>query len=523
MPSDDTLLFKTIRDISGGLNTRQNASILQDNQMTVLYNVDIGIAGESSKRRGSVRAGTADVSNADIVCLHTYMRQGYSDSLLCYEDTNVKEWTGSGAWSAAIKADFTAAQTDVGIISAKEKSLVPDDIVIVSNGTDAPFRLHKDSGGVWAEQSLGVGATSPPKSTVMAWFGNRVWFLKNDLLYFSDAYDDDYATSFTSTNAYRVPVGTERKLLPTRDMGLIVMGEEAVWSLVPTTAGYADPTAVQPEPILLDIGIASKKGAVVGADDIYFFAHDGLRGLKRTQQDKLQSGQSYPISYRLKDEFERISWANIANLSMLYWDNKIIVSVPTSATAYDTWIYYPAIDSFFIITGWKPLCWEKFRVDNKENSYYGMDSDGIVYQAFTGYTDEGTSNTNGTAITYQEEGKEETLGQPLVKKNGGEIEIKASATGDYDLAISISIDGSDYQSLGTINLKSGAVDISGTVTLPFTLTELDIVAKKFHLDSYGAWKTIRLKIVHNATNGSDDIKIFERSIMAYQEEYESED
>ncbi len=42
------------------------------------------------------------------------------------------------------------------------------------------------------------GATSPPITTVMEWYGNRIWCLKNDLLYWSDAYDSDYSTAFNS-------------------------------------------------------------------------------------------------------------------------------------------------------------------------------------------------------------------------------------------------------------------------------------------------------------------------------------
>jgi len=52
--------------------------------------------------------------------------------------------------------------------------------------------------------------------------------------------------------------------------------------------------------LITNMGVVSKKGAVAYGDNIYFFAQDGFRELKRTIQDKLQIGITYPISYRLK-------------------------------------------------------------------------------------------------------------------------------------------------------------------------------------------------------------------------------
>jgi hypothetical protein len=512
---DDSTIPVIRRDLSGGVNNRQSGSLIGENQMTVLYNVDIGVVGQSSKRLGSVLIGN-DVGNNTILGLMNFQIQGEDDQLIAYEGTTAWKWTGSGNW-ASLKADFTAS-TEVGMCLGKESGLTPDDVIIVQNGVDHAFRLDTD--GNWQDLGVtaGTGSDSPPISTVMCWYGNRFWVLKNDLLYFSDAYAADYAVAWdTVSNVYRIPVGKEMGICATRDTGIVVMGEDAIWGIAPTVVPAATD---KPEPLITNHGVVSKGGWCQAGDDIYYFAQDGFRALKRTLQDKLQSGVEFPISYPLKDQYEKIAWGYIDRLTMKYFDNKIFINVPTSSTEFDTWVYYTALKCFVIFQGWSPRCWETYKIVNKEYLYYGKQGNSVVYQAMYGYTDEGTTTTNGTAITYQEEGRNEDMGQPLVEKIGGEIEIKALATGDYNVAVSVSLDGSAYQSLGTLNLSGD--DLTLPLALPFTLNDLDEIKDKFHLDSFGNWRNIKLKLVHAATNGTDDITIYERNIVTFPEIYANE-
>jgi hypothetical protein len=514
---DDTQLYVVRRDLSGGINSRQHGSLIGENQVTVLYNADIGTAGQSSKRPGSVLIGN-DVSNNTFMDLHNYERQGYSDSLIAYDDTVLWEWLGSGNWSAVGVGTFTTGQTDVGIVSVKESAKVPDDVFIAQNGVDNAQRFHKDSSDVWAVEDLLNTNTSPPLTTVMCWYGNRLWCLKNDILNYSSAYPATYSNAFDrTTNAFRVPVGAERGLSPTRDTGILVLGENAIWGLAPTaTPAVTD----KPQPLVTDHGVVSKKGWVNVGDDLFYFAQDGFRALKRTIQDKLQTGQTVPLSYYLKDEFARISWGYIERLMMEYFDNKIFISVPTGANTFDVWVYYPAGQSFMIITGWSPRCWAKYKVSGQEYLYYGKHGDGVAYRAWYGYTDEGTTTTNGTAINYQEEGRKEDLGQPLVRKAGGTLKIKAISSGNYTLTVYASIDDQPYNTLGTMALIGNAPTLP--IALPFTLASGNIITEEFPLDSLGEFNQIRVKIQHNAVNGSDDITILEREIISYQIGYQDE-
>lgn len=361
---DDERLFVSRQDMSGGINSKMHGAKIADNQATNLINVDIGVPGQRSKRPGSVLV-TSYLSNGTIIGIHNYVIQGATDQLLAYAGTTLQAWAGSGAWSN-YKTDFDASVTTVGFCNAKESGLSPDDVVLVGNRVDNVFRFSSDG----TPQDLGNTNTSPPKTDVMTWYRNRVWALLNDLLYYSTAYPADYSAAFDRTsNAFRMPVGEEKALVATREMGIVAFGSEAVWALAPSAT--PDASTDKPEPLIPNMGAVSTNGVVEAGDDIYFFASDGLRALKRTIQDKLQTGTSYPLSFQLKDEFERINWAYASKIAMEYYDNKIFISVPTGVSSVDTWVYYPITQGFTVIQGWNARTWTTYRLNGQVNLYYG--------------------------------------------------------------------------------------------------------------------------------------------------------
>ena len=510
---DDQRLPLERLDLSGGQNTRQQANIIKETQAVELTNMDITIPGQRQKRPGSIKIGD-DIGNDDIVLLREFPIQGATDQLLAYHGTKVEKWSGTGNW-VELKTDFTVAQTDVSIIAGKESGLIPDDVVIVQNGTDNAFRIDTDGN----EQDLGDTNTSPPLTTVGAWFRNRFWYLKNDLAYYSDAYDDDYSGAFDRTlNAFRIPVGVERAIVPTRDLGLVFMGVNSIWALNPSSTPAATD---KPEVLTEFVGCVSKKGWETVGDDIYFFAQDGLRELRRTVQDKVQTGDSYPISFPLKEQFDAISWGNIGNLTMKYFNNKLFIAVPTGATTYDTWVYYPSYNAFTVMKGVHPTAMETYSVSGEENFYYAGQGNGQVFQGWIGTTDEGATTTTGTAISMIEQGREEDFGQKFIKKVGGEFEVSASAVnGSISLTVSAKVDGGGWIELNTMDLQSDTLPVL-PVLLPFDLADDLRVRKKFHLDSLGAYRVIQFKI-ENAQKNTEEIKIFGTRIVAFPEEYQSE-
>jgi len=510
LPSTDDKRLQIIRrDITGGQNTRKQATHLEENELALLQNVDIGISGERLKRKGALQVGITFGTKA-CVSLDNFVVDGEIDQLLVVDGTYLRKWAGSSNFSN-VKTDFTDT-TYASMTHFKESGLSPDDVMLIQNETDNAFRVDSDGN----MQDLGDTNTSPPKTLVNVWFNNRMWGLKDDLLYFSDAYAADYSGAFDrTTNAFRIPVGEERGLIPTRDLGLIIFGQNAVWALSPSLV--PDPTTDKPQPIDISRGCVAYKTVAQVGEDIMYLSQDGVRSLRRTIQDKLQGGASFPISYNLKDEYENISWNYIKKATAIYYDNKLFIALPVKSAKYNNrvWVYYPAYGTWTVITGWNVGDFAKYIVNGEERLYYADAVTGKVYQAWTNYTD------NGTAIEYIEEGRGEDFGLPLHKKVGGEIEIEvAAAGGDYDITVEAAIDGSEYQELGTINLTS---DTAPTlpVDLPFKLSENYMIVEKFHLDNLEAFRTISFRLSNDSAN-TTEIKVYGHNVVTYLEEYEGE-
>lgn len=503
--TDDKEVYVIRRDYSAGQNNRVFGSNIADNQATVLTNVDLGTPSQRSKRPGLTLV--EDLSNNAGLGIFGFEPDGGTNVLVAVEGTTLWTWPATGSFTSR-KTDFTTSLLP-GILKIGESG--EGDVFVIGNGTDNWFRFAPSNYS--SPQDLGNTNTSPPRSKVGLYYANRFWVLSANGLYWSDAFDDDYSGAFDrTTNYYRIPVGTERALVGLRDTGILVFGQDSVWGISPSTT----PAATDLPGKIIDYGCVNGRTVAQVGDDVLFLASDGVRGVFRSQQDKLQAGASYPLSYVLKDEVESLNWAQISKASAIFWDNKYFISVPVdaSATCNEVWVYFPATQGWMVISGWNVAGWTTMRVDGQQLLYAIDSTDGKVYQAWTGYSD------NSTAIDYVEESRKEDFGQPLVKKLGGVLKIKALSSGDYNLSVYASVDDDDYTLLGTMSLAGNAPVLP--IALPFSLAASNVVEEQFHLDSLGEFYQIRTKIEHNATNGSDPITIYETNMTAYVSAYQSE-
>lgn len=507
MPKDDKQLFVIRRDISGGVNNRQQGSNISENQMTVLKNIDIGVRGEAKKRPGITLVENLG-SNIGYGLFGFEPANG-TDELMAIEGTNLKGWVGSGAFITR-KSDFVQG-TISKMLKAGEES--ENDVLLIKINGNNWFRMLQNHTFQDLGSTAGTGSDSPVDSDVALFFRNRLWILKDNQLFYSEPFPPDYAVAFdTVAGWYRIPVGEERSLIAIRDQGIVVMGSEETWAVNPSIV----PDATDKPEKLLEIGTVSKKTAVQVGDDIYFLAKDGVRGLFRTIQDKVQSGESFPLSFVLKEETESIHWARISKATAVFFDNKYFLSLPvdSSETNNEVWIFYPALQAWVIVSGWYVADWAKIQINGEERLYAIDSRNGKVYRAWNGSSD------NGSAIDYDEQGRKEDFGQPLVTKSGGEVKIKAFSSGNYDLTIQASIDDQDWITLGVMNLTGNAPILP--VPLPFVLADTNIITETFHLDALGPFNQFRLRIRHNDLNSNDEIRIFERQIITFADEYQSE-
>lgn len=504
---DDVPDFIVKRDLSGGVNTRQHEQMIQDNQAVLLQNILIDTAGTRQLRSGQTRIDNSYPSVASSgYGLFGFDPDGGTFELLAIQSTNLSGWPLSGSFSN-YKTDFTSG-LQTTIIKAGQSG--QNDIVLVSNGTDNVFAMYQDH----TMHDLGNTNTSPPKTTAMAYHANRVWALKQNLAYFSDAFPANYASAFDrTTNAFRVPVGTARAIVSTREFGLIFLGADQIWQLAPSTIPSA--TTDFPQKVL-DMGCVNGNTAVQVADDIFFLAPDGIRGLFRTQLDKLQTGQSFPLSYILQDQFNSINWTHIDKACAVYFDNKYIISLCTGTDTFNNqcWVFYPALKAWVIYEGWNIARFARLRV-NGQDTLFGIDSvNGKVYQLFSGLTD------NGSTIVFDEISRAEDFQAPLQFKYGGEYKLRVRG-GNGTIVVLANADGLGWTQLGTLDLA--LTGVSFPTTFPVTFSNAAETSGIWHLDDAGIQKFKRCKFEIYCDTPSAIITVIENMVTAFKEQYLSEE
>lgn len=513
---DDNPQVIVKRDLSGGMNTRQSSQILGDTQSALLQNAEITVLGERSLRTGATLIqDLGDVAGAG---LHGIEPTGGTNYLIANSGAFFKWYNGSGSFAsiASLASTFNYA-LPCTMTNALESDV--GDVTIIQNGTDNAVRLDPYTPEF---KELGDTNYSPPKTTVTSYYRDRLWTYENNKLSYSTAVPRDYtgistasiaAVSFVrDTNYYNIPAGTEKALMGTREYGMLVFGSSSVWAVNPSQV--PDPSTDIPD-MILPYGCVEGKTCRQVNEDFFFLSHDGIRGLFRTLQDKLQAKESKPISFNLKTEFEEINWAYISKADAIYFDNRYMVSLPTLSSTYNNklWVYYPAYSAWVVITGLNigRFATAKF---SGEEKLYGIDAvDSKVYRLFNGTSD------NGTAIIYQEESKSEDFGKPLQNKSGGEVKIKVRGQNATVNAYA-NVDGTGYVAMnGTpITLPSGG--LSFNFDFPFNFGTSSDVTGVWHLDNLGEFKTIQVKIYCNTLNAQ--FKILESVITTFLDEYQSE-
>jgi hypothetical protein len=510
MPQDDTPLFVVRRDLSGGSNSRQHEQVVGENQSTVLKNVSLDTVGQRSLRSGVTLLESLGTSAG--TGLFGFEPEGGTNVLLATEATNLwyaSAFTSSGFVTA--KTDFT---TNLNTTFVKAIESDEGDVVIISNGTDNCFRLKQD----YTLEDLGDGNLSPPLTTAMEYYRNRLWALKDNKLYFSEAISSAYASAFDrSSDYYNIPIGNHMGILGLRDTGMLVMGSDQIWGLNPSLT--PSPSTDKPE-LILDIGVRAGNTIKMVADDVWFMAPDGIRGVFRTQQDKVQLGQSKPLSWKLKTEFEDINWAHISKADSVYWDGKYFLTITTGTGSYNNkiWVAYPDLKDEFGLPAWVVFDglniarFAKISVDGEERLYAIDSANGKVYRMMSGTSD------NSTAITYTEEGRAEDFGKPLQFKNGGEFKIKCRG-GTGTINVFASVDGAGYVGLGSLSLAISGVTFP--TSFPVVFSTYEEASEQWHLDPLGKFKRIKFKITCSTVDAV--VTILESIATTFLEEYLSED
>ena len=504
----------TRRDMSAGANSRLDPQDIGEKQAVVLNNVDIGTPGKRIVRPGLTEIDVVTDKDNGLAIWGfepdggTYVNQAV---LLSGTDTVIFS-SESDAGDSFTVITGTANIVDTALSTAFHA---------FKSGGDGHVMLYGSASKNWHEIKQDDTVTDltndnddPPRSAVGAFFGGRMWVLSDNLLYWSTAYPNTYAGAFNrTTDAYNMPVGEEKFLIGIREKGLICGGKDEIRYIQPSNT----PAATDEYGILVKDGCVAGRSAALVGDDIFFLAKDGVRGAFKTATDTLQYKTSLPVSHTIKDEVDSISW-NYAHLaSAIEFDNKYFISLPVDSSKYnnEVWVYYPATNGWMVITGWNVADFSVLQI-NGENRLFAIDSTtGEIYRAWYG------SDDDGTDIAYEETHRKEDLNRPFEEKRGGELILRSKATGEYDIKVYGSFDESDFNLLGILTTENLTTTFTSW-SFPMIFKDAKIHTKKFHLDRYGPWYQMQVKITSEDSSGGD-LALLQHSIITHIDEYDSEE
>jgi hypothetical protein len=514
MPDQVTDQLAVIRrQLQTGMNTRGHGTLISESQGTKMLNTDLFQPGRTKKRAGyesKFDAGASMIENAV-----RFNPSGGTDSIILVEGTNLKHWNGT-TLSAAIKTDLTD-----GLYTLL---LVGNNICLVSNGTD---NVHSvDS--AWSITDEADTDTDPPKAVVGCYFKDRYMMAKDDTVYFSNV----ASTTFDRTaNFFRVNVGDNSagnitNMIPFRNDEMLIFKEDSVWIL--STTGNTTPLSewnLQPvqasTPDVTSYGCISKQGAVRVGDDIYYWARDGIRTIKRNEQDKVQ-GIDLPISDLIYPTWvESINWGQATKIRATFFRNRVIFAVPYGASAHpDHWfVYNIQLDGKH--NGW--AVWEnmptstfvRYPKSGQDNLYFADgQADGKMYLAFDDYISD-----NGTVITWDHQARVENFSDQGLEANlkwGASLFLRFEASADSTCEIEVNADEQGFDTLGTVDLDADQPRLP--IGLSFDLKAGGVIRAKFSLDQFDHWYNIQLRFRQTGTDMT--VSLLEYMIIAKIENYE---
>ena len=130
---DDEAVYVFKRDVSGGMNTRQQASIISENQATLLQNILLETAGQTTLRTGQTRIDASYPSGAASgYGLFGFNPDGGVFSLMAMQGGVLSGWPSAGSFSSKITG-FTDGIPSTMIKAGQQTQL---DVLLIANGTD---------------------------------------------------------------------------------------------------------------------------------------------------------------------------------------------------------------------------------------------------------------------------------------------------------------------------------------------------------------------------------------------------
>lgn len=490
-----------ISKFEGGAVSNYLADILQPNQGASMVNVEINQMGRLSKRKGQ-SLFNVDVGNTAFTGLGRFDPDATTSYIVVASGTNVaRSQVSSTSWTAASATGIFTSGKNTEFVQA-------NDLLFILNGFDNTAWYNGSSlvmGNVYP--------SSPPTASTGAWLRNYLFLAgattENDWIYFSNNLEPKI---FSSGDVIKINTGDGQKiqrLEPYRLNELIVYKERSVFVLdITGSTPLTDWTA---QPITTVIGTIAPRSVVSLGNDQWFLSSEpiAVRSLVRSSFDKILVDM---VSQPIQDVFDgtssdfAINRTHISKAAGILFNNKFLLAIPTGTSTVNNTVavYDFIVRGWYLITGWYPAEWIVF-----DNDLYMIDAnDGRVVKCFSGTTGDfpiapgfvDSASVPSVGINFQYISPNIDFGNPENFKILDALEVTFEDTGNYTASVGISLDDSDFATIGTVNLAGDSRVLPAT--LPFALSTAGVARKTFQTQQYGEWKKMRVNVFNYASQES---------------------
>lgn len=262
----------------------------------------------------------------------------------------------------------------------------------------------------------------------LAFFQQRFWVSSGDDLYWSDILSTaGFSTSYVLAAEPGIG-GNITALIPSRDVTpkLYVLKDEAImildprWgsssALIPSAGDALDTINTSFPTLTVGIGCVATKSAIwvpgnEGAD-VLFLAQDGIRGLRRAEQDA-QAGAGFPESYGIEPWIGRINFDAAHKATATLFDNAYHLAVPLDGATENTHVLRRETSgNAWSLIDWQAKDMKSFRLGGGhrmffQNNFTTTDSSSTgtsadnLYQAYRAYTTEKDPGATHVRFSFQ--------------------------------------------------------------------------------------------------------------------------
>jgi len=383
------------------------------------------------------------------------------------------------------------------------------------------------------ESGIGsVNASIHPRS--VEWWQGRLWFagLVDDGAYSDAIYWSTILNGIDIDLSNNVRIDAEQgdeimKILPVRSnkprMYVFkrhsVHALDVVWTSgaqIPTTENTLDTTNSNVIPLTHDVGTVAPNSVVyasgAGDSDVFFLARDGVRSLKRVEQDTA-GGAGPPISEPIKDIIDRINWTYAEKATSAIFDHKLYMAIPVDGSTFNNttivydlekqrWVGEYTLTPTDMITA-------NFNDEGEKLfgawHYTTSETVGSATTATSGrhvfhmLDDSVSLDPSNTAVEYIEETKAYSFGHLGKKKrwNWAEFEFTPAET-TITISVYAKREDEDYKLINYLGIEPKLVYPILPAALPWDLSNTAKTIERISLMDIDVGRSLQIKLVTNS-------------------------